>query len=101
MTGAARNLRLETGSGTVGCAGAPTGECRFETGTGRIVLRPPADLDPRIQAETGIDSVDVQFAVKGRISRQEVEGVAATGQEAALVVSTGSGWQSLAGLRRA
>lgn len=91
VLGATGNVRLDTGSGTIEYHGAPTGECRFQTGSGSVVLHLPAELDFRIQADTGSGSVDVQFEVEGRISRQHVEGVVGTGQEAALIVSTGSG----------
>lgn len=91
ITGANGNVRLDTGSGTVEYQGVPSGECRFETGTGSLVLRLPAELDFRIQADTGSGSIDVQFEVEGRVSRQHVEGVVGTGQEATIIASTGSG----------
>jgi hypothetical protein len=91
VLGAEGNVRLDTSSGTVEYQGAPTGDCRFETGTGSVVLRLPGELDFRIRADTGSGSVNVQFEVEGRVARQHVEGVVGTGQEAAIVVSTGSG----------
>ena len=91
VQGAEGNVRLDTGSGTVEYQGAPAGECRFETGTGSVVLHLPAELDFRIQADTGSGSVDVRFDVEGRVSRQHVEGVVGTGQEATIIASTGSG----------
>jgi DUF4097 and DUF4098 domain-containing protein YvlB len=91
VLGAEGNVRLETGSGSVTYRGVPAGECRFETGTGSVALYLPAELDFRIQAETGSGSVDVRFPVEGRVSRQYVEGIVGTGQEATLVASTGSG----------
>lgn len=91
VLGANGNVRLDTGSGTLEYRGAPTGECRFETGSGSIVLYLPATLDFRIQADTGSGSVDVQFEVEGRVARQHVEGVVGTGQEATIIASTASG----------
>jgi hypothetical protein len=91
VLGAEGNVRLETGSGSVTYRGVPVGECRFETGTGSVALYLPAELDFRIQAETGSGSIDVRFPVEGRVSRQYVEGIVGTGQEATLVASTGSG----------
>jgi hypothetical protein len=91
VQGAEGNVRLDTASGTVEYRGTPAGDCRFETGTGSVVLHLPAELDFRIQADTGSGSVDVQFDVEGRISRQHVEGVVGTGQEATIIASTGSG----------
>jgi DUF4097 and DUF4098 domain-containing protein YvlB len=85
------NARLDTGSGTVEYRGAPSGECRFETGTGSVVLYLPAELDFTILAETGSGSIDVQFEVDGQVSRQHVEGVVGTGQEATIIANTGSG----------
>ena len=49
----------------------------------------PQDLVGRLTINSG--SIDVQFEVEGRVSRQHVEGVVGTGQEATIIASTGSG----------
>lgn len=91
VLGVEGNVRLETGSGSVAYRGVPAGECRFETGTGSVVLHLPSELDFRIQADTGSGSIDVRFPVEGRVTRQHVEGIVGTGQEATIIASTGSG----------
>ena len=50
---------------------------------------PPQDLEGPFTIDAG--SIEVQFEVEGRISRQHVEGSVATGQEATIIAGTGSG----------
>jgi len=91
VLGAEGNVQLDTSSGTVEYEGSPTGECRFETGSGSIVLRLPGELDFRLQADAGTGGVNVEFEVEGRVTARHVEGVVGTGQEATIVADTSSG----------
>jgi hypothetical protein len=91
VNGASGPVRLDTGSGSVAYQGTPRGDCRFETGSGRIVLRFPADLDARVDLETGSGTVDVAFPVEGQVDRREVEGVIGSGEEATIFAHTGTG----------
>ena len=91
VLGAEGNVRLDTSSGTVEYEGTPAGECRFETGSGSIVLRLPAELDFRLQADAGTGGVNVEFEVEGRVTARHVEGVVGTGLEATIIADTSSG----------
>jgi hypothetical protein len=83
--------RFDTGSGSIEYQGSPQGDCRFKTGSGSISLRLPADLDARVDLHTGSGSVNVAYEVDGQISRQDVQGVIGSGDEAAIYAHTGSG----------
>lgn len=91
VEGADGQVRLDTGSGSVEYRGTPAGECRFETGTGSVVLYLPADLDARVDLETSSGTVDIQFPVDGERSRERVRGVIGSGEEASIWTRTGSG----------
>lgn len=91
VNGTTGQVRLDTGSGSVDYLGAPEGECRFETGSGRIVLRLPAALDARVDLSTGSGTVDIAFPVEGDVGRREVQGVIGSGEEASIFAHTGTG----------
>ena len=91
VEGAEGQVRVDTGTGSVEYRGMPTGECQFETGTGSVVLYLPADLDARLDLETNSGSVNVQFPVDGELTRQSVQGVIGSGEEASIRIRTGSG----------
>jgi len=91
VEGATGQVRLDTGSGSVEYRGTPAGDCRFETGSGSIVLYLPADLDARVDLTTGSGSIDVQFPVEGETRRGRVQGVIGSGEEATIRAQPGSG----------
>lgn len=91
IRGAQGQVRLDTGSGSVEYEGAPEGECRFETGTGSIVLRLPAALNAQVALDTGSGRVEIAFPLEGSVGRREVRGVIGSGQEASIYAHTGSG----------
>jgi hypothetical protein len=91
VEGASGQVRLDSGNGSVEYRGTPAGECRFETGTGSVVLYLPADLDARVDLQTSSGSVDVQFPVDGESTRRRVQGVIGSGEEASIRARTGSG----------
>ena len=91
VNGTTGQVRLDTGSGSVEYLGAPEGECRFETGSGRIVLRLPAALDARVDLSTASGTVDVAFPVEGEVGRRDVRGVIGSGEEASIFAQTGTG----------
>ena len=84
-------VRLDTGSGGIEYEGSPQGDCRFETGSGSIRLRLPADLDAEVDLHTGSGSIEVDFAVVGQISKRDVKGVVGGGDTASIYAHTGSG----------
>jgi hypothetical protein len=88
---ASGQVRLDTGSGSVEYRGTPAGECRFQTGSGRVALYLPADIDARVDLQTSSGTVDVQFPVDGQSTRQRVEGVIGSGEEASIWARTSSG----------
>jgi DUF4097 and DUF4098 domain-containing protein YvlB len=91
VNGVTGQVRLDTGSGSVEYLGDPSGECRFETGSGRIVLRFPAALDAQVDLSTGSGTVDIGFPVEGDVGRREVRGVIGSGEKASIYAHTGTG----------
>ena len=88
---AAGTARLDTGAGSLRYQGMPQGECRFETGAGNITLTLPADLNVRVDLQTGAGDIDVDYAVDGRVTRQAVQGVIGSGAEGTIYAHTGAG----------
>jgi DUF4097 and DUF4098 domain-containing protein YvlB len=84
-------VQLDTGSGGIEYQGSPQGNCRFETGSGSISLRLPADLRAEVDLHTGSGSIEIDFAVVGQISRRDVKGVIGGGGNVSIYVHTGSG----------
>ena len=91
IRGAAGTARLDTGAGNVRYQGTPQGECRFETGAGNITLALPADPNVRVDLQTGIGNIDVDFSVDGEVTRAEVQGVIGSGAEGTIYAHTGAG----------
>ncbi|MGD8791992.1 MAG: DUF4097 family beta strand repeat-containing protein [Anaerolineae bacterium] len=91
VRGARGAVHLDTGSGSLDFDGIPQGGCRFETGTGSIVLHLPADLDADVELETGSGTVSLQFPVDGTVSRSRVEGIIGGGQQVSIYAHTGTG----------
>jgi DUF4097 and DUF4098 domain-containing protein YvlB len=84
-------VQLDTGSGGVEYQGSPQGDCRFETGSGNISLKLPADLGAEVDLHTGSGSIEVDFAVVGQISRLDVKGMIGEGDNVSIYAHTGSG----------
>jgi len=84
-------VHLDTGSGNLDYEGLPQGGCRFETGSGNIVLRLPANVDANVELDTNSGNVSVQFAVEGTVTRSRVEGTIGLGREISIYAHTGSG----------
>ena len=95
--GATGPVRLNTGSGSIEYQGMPTGDCHFRTGSGRIVLTLPADLNMEVDLHTGSGDIDVDFDVDGRVSKGDVKGVIGSGKEGKIYAHTGSGSIDLIG----
>jgi DUF4097 and DUF4098 domain-containing protein YvlB len=85
------NVRLDTGSGQISYQGTPQGDCRFETGSGGIILALPGDLNMELDLETGSGHVSVDYEVAGQVSRQQVKGVVGDGSRGSIRAHTGSG----------
>jgi DUF4097 and DUF4098 domain-containing protein YvlB len=84
-------VRLETGSGNLRYQGAPSGDCRFETGSGSITLEVPDDVSMDVDLETGSGDIDLGFDVAGQVSRRDVRGTIGDGSQGSLRAHTGSG----------
>jgi hypothetical protein len=84
-------VRLDTGSGSIEYQGTPEGDCRFETGSGRIRLTLPADLNMEVDLDTGSGDIDVEFDVAGRVTRRDVDGKIGDGSQGSIYGHTGSG----------
>jgi DUF4097 and DUF4098 domain-containing protein YvlB len=91
VSGAAGTVHLDTGAGGIHYQGTPQGECRFETGAGDITLALPASPDVRVDLDTGIGDIDVDFAVDGTVTRRDVQGVIGSGAQGTIYARTGAG----------
>ena len=91
VRGARGVARVDVGAGQITYEGAPSGDCRFETGVGEVILRLPADLDVQVDLSTGIGAVDVDFHVDGRVAVRSVEGVIGDGSQGSIYAHTGAG----------
>lgn len=91
VRGAAATARLDTGAGSIRYQGTPQGECRFETGAGNITLVLPADLNVRVDLDTGMGNIDVDYVVDGQVTRTEVNGVIGDGSQGSIYAQSGTG----------
>lgn len=91
VRGASGPVRVDLGAGQITYEGAPSGDCRFQTGAGEIILRLPEDPDVRIDVGTGLGGVDVDFDVDGRVSPRNVDGVIGDGRQGSIFAHTGVG----------
>lgn len=82
---------LDTGTGSIDYAGAPQGECRFETGMGSIDLRLLANPNLELDLGTGMGTITVGYDVSGRVTRQEVKGTIGHGGDGSIYARTGTG----------
>lgn len=87
----AGTARLDTGAGNIDYEGTPQGECRFETGAGNIRLTLPANPNVRVDLETGIGDIDIDFAVDGTVTGRDVQGVIGGGAQGTIYAHTGAG----------
>ncbi len=91
VRGAEGLVLLDTGSGSIQYEGTPEGDCRFETGSGSITLAVPADLNMEVDLDTGSGTVDLDFTVKGEVTKREARGVIGDGSRGSIYAHTGSG----------
>jgi hypothetical protein len=91
VRGATSPVRLETGAGSIDYQGTPRGTSSFETGTGSIELRLPPDLNVVVDLSTGTGSIDVDYAVDGRVTKQRVKGTIGSGSQGDINAHTGAG----------
>ena len=95
VRGASGPVQVELGAGQITYEGAPSGDCRFQTGAGEIILRLPKEPDVRIDVGTGLGGVDVDFDVAGHVSSRSVEGVIGDGRQGSVFAHTGVGGVSV------
>jgi DUF4097 and DUF4098 domain-containing protein YvlB len=91
VRGARGVARVDVGAGQITYEGAPSGDCRFETGAGEVILRLPADLDVQVDLSTSTGPVNVDFHVDGRVTVRSVEGVIGDGSQGSIYAHTGAG----------
>jgi hypothetical protein len=84
-------IDVHIGAGNIRYQGAPQGECRFESGAGNIRLTLPADLNVRVDLQTGAGDIDVDYAVDGRVTGRAVQGVIGSGAEGTIYAQVGAG----------
>ncbi len=95
VRGAQGAVQVDLGAGQITYEGAPSGNCRFQTGAGEIVLRLPEDPDVRIDLGTGMGTVGVDFDVDGQVSLRSVNGVIGDGSQGSIYAHTGAGGVSV------
>ena len=88
-------VQVQVGAGQILYDGAPTGDCRFDTGAGEIRLSVPAEWNMQVDLSTGIGAVGTDFPVDGLVRLQQVKGVVGNGSQASIVAHTGAGAVSL------
>jgi DUF4097 and DUF4098 domain-containing protein YvlB len=91
VRGAQGSARVALGAWQIIYEGAPSGDCRFDTGAGEIILRLPEDPDVRLDLSTGLGAVSVDFGVDGRVSVRSVEGTIGDGSQGTIYARTGVG----------
>lgn len=91
VRGATGTVRLDSGAGSISYQGTPQGDCRFESGAGSITLILPADLNVEVDLDSGVGTIDVDFAVDGRVTKGEVKGVVGSGDQGSIYAHTGTG----------
>jgi hypothetical protein len=91
VRGATGEVRLQSGVGEINYEGTPAGACSFGTGAGAIKLRMPADLQARVDLETSMGRVEVDFAVDGQVTQRRVEGVIGGSGAVQITARTGIG----------
>jgi hypothetical protein len=84
-------VRVGLGAGEIRYEGRPSGNCRFETGVGEIILRLPEGPDVDIDVGTGLGSVDVDFDVDGSVAPRHVNGIIGDGSQGSIFAHTGAG----------
>jgi hypothetical protein len=84
-------VRVDLGVGQITYEGTPSGNCRFQTGAGEVVLRLPENPSVAIDLGTGMGTVDVSFAVDGSVSRRSASGTIGDGSQGSISAHTGVG----------
>jgi DUF4097 and DUF4098 domain-containing protein YvlB len=84
-------VHVDLGAGQITYEGAPSGDCRFQTGAGEIVLYLPESPNVRIDVGTGLGAVDVDFGVDGHVSVRSVDGIIGDGRQGSIFAHTGVG----------
>jgi DUF4097 and DUF4098 domain-containing protein YvlB len=91
VRGAQGTTRVDLGAGQITYEGSPSGECRFQTGAGEIILRLPESPNVRIDVGTGLGAVDVDFDLNGQVSPRSANGVIGDGRQGTIYAHTGIG----------
>jgi DUF4097 and DUF4098 domain-containing protein YvlB len=84
-------VRVQVGAGQILYDGAPSGDCRFDTGAGEIRISVPSGWNMQVDLSTGIGAVGIDFPVDGLIRPREVKGVVGDGSQASIQAHTGAG----------
>jgi hypothetical protein len=91
LRGARGSVGVDLGAGQIIYEGTPSGDCRFNTGAGEVLLRLPADLNMEVDLGTGMGAVSVDFAVDGLVRPREVKGTIGDGSQGSISAHTGVG----------
>jgi hypothetical protein len=91
LRGARGPVGVDLGAGQIIYEGTPSGDCRFNTGAGEVLLRLPAELQMEVDLGTGVGGVYVDFAVDGVVRPREVKGVIGDGSQGSISAHTGVG----------
>jgi hypothetical protein len=91
VRGAQGPVQVDLGAGQIDYEGTPSGDCRFQTGAGEIIIRLPEDPNVRIDVGTGLGTVAVEFDVDGSVSLRSANGVIGDGRQGSIFAHTGVG----------
>jgi DUF4097 and DUF4098 domain-containing protein YvlB len=91
ISNASGEIDARTGGGSIAYQGTPQGSFRFDTGAGDIRLRLPAELNVKVDLDTGTGEIDVDWPVDGQVSKRRVRGTIGSGDEGEIEAHAGAG----------
>jgi DUF4097 and DUF4098 domain-containing protein YvlB len=91
ILGANGEIQVNTGAGDIDYQGHPQDTCRFDTSRGHIKLRLPADSNARVELETLVGDIAVDWPVDGYETQRRVRGNIGSGDEGKIRADTGKG----------
>lgn len=95
VCGAQGTTHARLGAGRIAYEGRPSGDCRFETDVGEIVLRLPEKPNVRIDVSAGMGDLDMAFDVDGQVTPRSAVGLIGDGREGSVFAHTDLGSVSL------
>jgi DUF4097 and DUF4098 domain-containing protein YvlB len=91
VSDASGQMHLDTGTGSITYRGELWDNCRFESGAGGIELTLSTDLDMEVDLSTGAGTIEIGYAVDGKVGKREVKGTIGSGRDGSIYAHTGTG----------